>query len=363
LAYLLPAIQRLLETDAKFFRPGRTIGLVVLAPTRELVIQIAQQASKLVTYHHAWTVQAFHGGGSIQKDRAVLYHRPLPTILVATPGRLYDLIREPCRVSGNRFFATVMGECRIVVLDEADQLLQGLSWEMNKLWSCIPRVEKRQTMLFSATISAKLEAILTSGNRTNILPLDFVTIDYEQKVDRSVEGPRVEEHCLQLRSMSQYVSGLFSLINHVMTNKSIHPKYKVLVFLPTAKLVNFFADLLAAASIPVLSIHSRMSQGSRQRASQSFHQSTARCVMLSSDISARGLDYPDVDLVVQVRIILLFESFSIWPTHKYVCRVSTALHSAMTCICIVLGGQVALGRWVVVCWYSSPLKVHPDGNT
>jgi ATP-dependent RNA helicase MSS116, mitochondrial len=294
-------MQRLLDTDVKLFRPGRNIGIVVIAPTRELVIQICQQATILATYHRAWTVQAFYGGGSIQRDRAILYHRPIPTILVATPGRLYDLLRESSRVQGNRNFADVIGESRIVVLDEADRLLQGFAIEMNKLFTYFPRVDKRQTMLFSATFSKHLKENLLSGaSGGNVLPADFVTVDVSNDGDAKTQAStRVEESFVQLDDMKLYVPGLLSIVQKVMTDES-NPKCKVIIFLPTAKIVKFFSEALTFLSVPVLSIHSRMSQGSRNRASTQFQQSTNRCVLLSSDVSARGVDYPDVSLVVQV---------------------------------------------------------------
>lgn len=296
IAFLLPSIQRLIDADATVFRPGRDIGAVILAPTRELALQICQQASALVAYQHAWTVQAVYGGCSIQRDRAVLKQRA-PAILVATPGRLLDLLREPTRVQGNRLLADVVRESQIVVLDEADRLLQAFPSEMNKILSFLPRVEKRQTMLFSATIPGKLKLLLSRPG-SNILPADYVSVDCVQDDDVATQtNVRVEQSYVQLGDMKRYMAGLLAIVEEEAANDAEH--CKLVIFFPTAKLVKFVAVALSALKVPVLSIHSRMGQGARVRASSQFREAT-RSILLTSDVSARGVDYPDVSLVVQV---------------------------------------------------------------
>ena len=297
--------------DPKVFRPGRTIGIILMAPTRELVIQLSQEATKLLTFHHGYSVQPLYGGISIQRDRAILYHRPIPTILISTPGRLYDLLRESSsfRVHGNRNFIDVVNECPIVIFDEADRLMEGFMTEINTISSYLPRIEKRQTMLFSATISNKLKQVLHMGH-PKILPNDYVTIDCVNEDDvTTITNQRVTQTFVQLTDMTLYVSAFLSIVETLMKNGSTPLKdktSKVIIFLPTAKLVKFFTEVLhhisasAAPAYDVYSIHSRMSQGSRIRASTQFRAANTNCILLSSDVSARGVDYPDVTLVVQV---------------------------------------------------------------
>lgn len=317
LAFLLPSIHRLLEADATVFRPGRHIGLLVLAPTRELAAQIAQQAAALVLHDRGWTVRTVSGGASLSRDRAAVLHNAPPTILVATPGRLLDLLTTATTTTttrvqgGNRRFADVIGETPIVVLDEADRLLEAFPREMSQILSFLPRVEKRQTLLFSATFPAKLIAGLLSsssqeGRRNNILPADFVRVDCVADDNVSTQtNRRVEQSYVQLVDMKSYLTGLLSIVEHAMKDDdsdSHGTSSKIVVFFPTAKLVKFVAEamMLLSPKLPVLSIHSRMGQGARNRASSQFRLAK-RSILLTSDVSARGVDYPDVSLVVQVR--------------------------------------------------------------
>ena len=327
IAYLLPAIERLLQMDNKIFRPGRTIGIIIVAPTRELVIQISQEATKLLTFHHGYTVQSLYGGISIQRDRAILFHRPIPTILVSTPGRLYDLLRDSSlfRVHGNRNFVDVVNECPIVIFDEADRLMEGFTTEINTISSYLPRIEKRQTMLFSATISLKLKHVLQNGY-PKMLPSEYVSVDCVKDDDITTHtNQRVSQTFVLLADMRSYVSGFLSIVDSLMKNdnnsQSNTKKSKVIIFLPTAKLVKFFKEVLNHISLlssgqgyDVYSIHSRMSQGSRNRASTQFRAvNNKNCILLSSDVSARGVDYPDVTFVVQVRIrVYVMRFVSVW---------------------------------------------------
>jgi ATP-dependent RNA helicase MSS116 len=315
--------------DPRTFRPGRTIGIIVIAPTRELVIQLSQQATKLLTFHHGYTVQPLYGGISIQRDRAILLHRPIPTILISTPGRLWDLLRDSSsfRVQGNRNFIDVIHECPIVIFDEADRLMEGFLTEIKSISSYLPRLEKRQTMLFSATMSSKLKQVLQTGH-PKILPPDYATIDCINENDMTTQtNQRVTQSYVQLTDMKLYVFGLLSIVERVMKSNDEDKcsytkprKSKVIIFLPTAKLVKFFTEVFKYwSSLPstqqqkqqvpvydIYSIHSRMSQGSRNRASTEFRTTrNNHCILLSSDVSARGVDYPDVTLVVQVSKNLL----------------------------------------------------------
>jgi ATP-dependent RNA helicase MSS116, mitochondrial len=273
---------------------------LVIAPTRELAVQIAEQATALVTYQHGWTVQAVYGGCSIQRDRAVLNQR-VPAILVATPGRLLDLLKGKTRVKGNVLFADCLGETNVVVLDEADRLLQAFPTEITTILSYLPRVEKRQTMLFSATIPVKLKGLLSrEGN--SFLPTDYVRLDCVRDDDVSTQtNVRVEQSYVQLSDMKTYLTSLLSIVDEAM--KEDAEQFKIVIFFPTAKLVKFVAKALGTMKLPVLSIHSRMGQGARNRASSQFRQ-TKPSILLTSDVSARGVDYPDVSLVVQVRLRL-----------------------------------------------------------
>jgi superfamily II DNA/RNA helicase len=116
LAFLLPSLERLLSNDKELYIPGRSIGMLVIAPTRELVIQIAEEAATLLSYHSKeYTVMSIYGGTKMIRDMNMLQKR-LPTILVATPGRLQDHIQETN--IGPRKVCDILKDTKIVVLDE-----------------------------------------------------------------------------------------------------------------------------------------------------------------------------------------------------------------------------------------------------
>jgi ATP-dependent RNA helicase MSS116 len=301
LAFLLPTIERLLAADLDLYKPGRSIGAIIVAPTRELAIQIADQAETLLTYYNDMTVACIYGGTKIQRDNRLLSGPRMPAILVATPGRLLEHL-ENTRIN-RRKFQDIAAETRIVVLDETDRLFDGFYKDTTKILSFLPRAEKRQTLLFSATFPRRFQAFLKESMKIN-----FTQIDCVGRGDKKAEtNTRVDQTYYMLENMEEYVTMLVAIIANAMESDQ---QYKILVFFPASKLVRFFVKLFnEGLRVPVLEIHSRMSQASRNRASSTF-RSAKNAVMFSSDVSARGVDYPDVSLVIQVshQIFVFFVS-------------------------------------------------------
>jgi ATP-dependent RNA helicase MSS116 len=289
LAFLLPAIERLMFMDVSVYRADRNVGILIVAPTRELAMQIGSEASRLLTFESKWSVLTLYGGTKIQRDVALL-NRQIPTILVATPGRLLDHL-EDTRLRGRKF-SDVVGETPIVVLDETDRLLEGFAKDTRRILSFLPRPEKRQTLLFSATVPTRLKRILDE-----ILPADYVEVDCVGNNDSSKQtNKRVTQSYTLLPAMDSYVSYLVSITKQAMEEEK---DYKIVVFFPAARLVRFFTRFFnVGLGIPVLEMHSRMSQSARTRINSSF-RNAKRGVLFTSDVSARGVDFPDVTLVVQ----------------------------------------------------------------
>jgi ATP-dependent RNA helicase MSS116 len=276
LAYLLPALERLLGSDLELYRPGRSIGILIVAPTRELAIQIAGQAKDILSFHNDLDVACIYGGTKMARDTRLL--SGMPTILVATPGRLIDHLEET-RIE-RRKFSDIIAETRIVVLDEADRLFEGFSKETTSILSFLPRPEKRQTLLFSATVPNKLRGFLKGSMRIDFTEVDCVNDGEVQ----SETNARVEQTFFVLEDMEQYIPILVALLQEAMKEDN----HKVVVFFPATKIVRFFADFFnVGLKIPVLELHSRMSQSSRNRASSTF-RGAKRGVLFTSDVSARG---------------------------------------------------------------------------
>lgn len=287
LAFLVPLVERLLAMDATVFQPGKQVGILIVAPTRELVVQIAETAKELLAFSTI-SVRTVYGGTSRQRDVQTL-QRNLPGILVATPGRLVDLIGD-ARVRGRKV-GDVLKDTTMVVLDEADMLVEGgFAKDVQTIIAHLPR--KRQTMLFSATLPRRLEKVLP----------DMCMSTNWTKVD-CVEGgngaqSRIDESYLALPSMEMYVPLLLALVRELVSAEG--GEKKVIVFLPAVRMVRFFTDVLreVMSDISVSEMHSQISQSARRRVTESFRESSTG-VLITSDVSARGMDYPDVGAVLQ----------------------------------------------------------------
>ena len=176
MAFLVPAAERLLRIGSEY-RPGGNVGMLVLSPTRELVCQIGDQAERLLRYHPDLLVQVMYGGTKMGRDTGAL-GRHLPMVLVATPGRLLDNLEGGTgtitKIHGRKF-ADIVGDVRIVVLDETDRLLNaGFRTEVRKILTYLPRREKRQTLLFSATLPESLRSVMADAMRNDFAEVDCI---------------------------------------------------------------------------------------------------------------------------------------------------------------------------------------------
>jgi len=278
IAFLLPVIEN-------FIRDGRrpkSIPVLVISPTRELALQIAMEARRLTKFH-ALTIACFVGGSSIGKDVKSLTSATPLDILIATPGRLLDHIGQNTGDIGAKLSKT-----SVLILDEADRLLDmGFRPEIMKIIAALPK--DRQTLLFSATLPASTEELKRVALRG-----DYAFVDTIDEDDHQTNVQTVQE-CV-VCDFEQ----VFPVAEHVLTEHMKLPQYKVMAFLPTARAAQFAAQLFIEAGFPnVLEIHSRKSQSARTKAADAF-RSGKKVIMFSSDVSARGVDYPDVSLVLQI---------------------------------------------------------------
>ena len=287
-AFLLPAIERVLRS--REYQPGLNVGVLVISPTRELAQQIGDEAEKSLTFHNDMSVQVVFGGTKVSRDAARLRKR-LPTVLVATPGRLQDLL-ESTKI-GARKFSDIMATISVCVLDETDQLLdQGFLREIKKILSYLPRNNKRRTLLFSATIPKELKRIMADTMNDDYIEVDCIN-------DGGADGPmptnvRVKQSHAIIPSMDLYVSSVVRIVQEAIRDGD--GNNKIVVFFPTARMVSFFADIFnEIMGVPALELHSKKTQGYRNRISGQFREASSG-VLLTSDVSARGVDYPLVSV-------------------------------------------------------------------
>lgn len=283
-AFLLPSIEVVVNSppigrDHK--RPP--IFVLVICPTRELASQAAAEANKLLKYHPSIGVQVVIGGTRLALEQKRMQANPCQ-ILVATPGRLKDHIENTAG------FATRLMGVKVLILDEADHLLDmGFRKDIEKIISAVPK--QRQTLLFSATVPEEVRQICHIA-----LKRDHEYINTVQEGSEETHAQVRQTHLVA--PLDKHFSFVYSLLKeHIADDLD----YKVLVFCTTAMVTRLVADLLGELNLNVREIHSRKPQSYRTRVSDEFRKSKG-LILVTSDVSARGVDYPDVTLVIQVGI-------------------------------------------------------------
>ena len=278
LAFLVPTIETLLRAGPR--ANNNAIRALVLSPTRELAQQTATEAKALTAHHPALRSAVIVGGNNPGGDAARMAG---VDILVATPGRLKDHCEN---MAG---FRERLASVKILVLDEGDQLLAaGFRPDIERILRCLPR-EGRQSLCFSATTPPELQAVLGVALKPGHAAVDCVgtqDADTHAAVDQAAA----------VASLSDQMAILY---REIAAERAADPLHKVIVFMPTARQTQFVAEALNAMGMPVLEIHSRKSQSQREKTAAQFRAASSS-IMCSSDVSARGVDYPDVTLVIQL---------------------------------------------------------------
>lgn len=278
-AFLVPTLQRLGETVRQPADKGQ-IRALVLSPTRELAAQIAEAAEGLVAGSGLRTACIF-GGTSMNRDKRALAGEV--DVLVATPGRLWDHIQ-------NERLAERFQRLQTLILDEGDRLLdQGFSKQIGEIVGYLPA--SRQSLCFSATMPAELSAVL---GRT--LKPDHRVIDCVGAAADDETASRVTQSYMAA-DMNRLPAIAAAVVSKELADAD--GRGKVIVFLPTANQAQFVSDLFASMGVPNQPLHSRKSQAFRTRVSTAFRDARS-AVLVASDVAARGVDYPDVSLVVQL---------------------------------------------------------------
>ena len=276
-AFLVPTLQRLMESKSN---DKGQIRALVLSPTRELAAQIAEAAEGLVAGSGLRTACIF-GGTSMAKDRRALSGQV--DLLVATPGRLWDHMQ-------NERLSPRLAGLQTLILDEGDRLLdQGFSKQIGEIVAVLPR--NRQSLCFSATMPTELSAMLGRTLKPEHLVIDCVGAAADDETASRVEQAYVAADMNELPGLAAAV------LRKELSDAD--GRGKIIVFLPTANQAQYVSELLTSMGVPNDPLHSRKSQAFRTRVSTRFRDATSG-VIVASDVAARGVDYPDVSLVVQM---------------------------------------------------------------
>ncbi|WP_158827046.1 DEAD/DEAH box helicase [Mucilaginibacter lacusdianchii] len=269
-AFSIPLLQ-LLHQERTNHKEQKTIKALILTPTRELAIQIDES---LAAYgRHTGLKHLVIFGGVSQNPQTDALRRGVD-ILVATPGRLLDLVNQ-------RFVH--LDHIKFLILDEADRMLDmGFVHDVKKIIAKVPA--KRQTLFFSATMPPEIQqlanTILNKPEKVEVTPVSSTADTIQQEVFFVEKGDKK------------------ALLNHILKDKSIET---ALVFTRTKHGADKVVKDLSRAGITAEAIHGNKSQNARQRALTNFKNRTTR-ILVATDIAARGIDVDDLTHVINFEL-------------------------------------------------------------
>ncbi|KAA5532767.1 DEAD/DEAH box helicase [Paenimyroides baculatum] len=266
-SFAIPVLQLLDKNPAE----KKGIRTLILTPTRELAIQISENFKTYGTFLNLKHLAIF--GGVPQGKQIAALDRGVD-ILIATPGRLLDLIGQGC---------IKLSQIEILVLDEADRMLDmGFVNDVKKILTKVPA--KRQTLFFSATMPQEIrkfaQSILNNPKEINVTPVSSTAETVKQSVYYVEKAEKLD------------------LLIHILEDQTIH---RSLVFARTKHGADKLAKKLIKSGIHAAAIHGNKSQNARQKALEDFKNSKIR-VLIATDIAARGIDIDELPHVVNYEL-------------------------------------------------------------
>ncbi|XP_013395640.1 probable ATP-dependent RNA helicase DDX49 [Lingula anatina] len=264
-AFALPILQKLAEDPFGIFA-------LIITPTRELAFQIAEQF-QVLGKPIGIRVVTITGGLDMMQQGLDITERP--HIVISTPGRLADHL-ESCKTFS-------LKKIKFLVLDEADRLLEDdFGEQLQVIFSALP--QKRQTLLFSATITETLKQ------------LQEVAMNKPFSWQSSSEVITVEQLDQRYVLMSADVKDAYLI--HILTKyTSENDKSSIMIFTNTCKYCQILAMMCRELGLPCVAIHSMLPQKQRLAALAKFKSNQVK-VLIATDVASRGLDIPTVDLII-----------------------------------------------------------------
>ena len=245
----------------------RNVTSLILAPTRELALQIANELIRLTKYKKSIRIAVVYGGQNI--DRQILALKRKPQIIVATPGRLMDHMRRK---------TIRLDHLKTLVLEEADEMLDmGFREDIDEILQSVP--EERQTVLFSATMSREILDITKKYLKD---PVKIKTTKSEVTVSS------VKQYYLEV-SPDNKTDVLARLID-------VNDFKLSMVFCNTKKKVDELAHDLTVRGYNAMGLHGDMKQSQRDRVMREFKNGNIE-TLIATDVAARGIDIKDIDVV------------------------------------------------------------------
>ncbi|KAF4548097.1 ATP-dependent rRNA helicase SPB4-like protein [Elsinoe fawcettii] len=318
LSFLIPVVEKMLRQEDQ---PKRhQIGTIIVSPTRELASQIHSVLVSLLAFHgpSAAHLPKEHGSDTMDEDEgtakpissvapkiipqlllggttppsADLSHflNHSPNFIIATPGRLLELLSSPHVLCTQSTFSTL-------VLDEADRLLDlGFSDTLRKILTRLPK--QRRTGLFSASMSEALDQLIRVGLRNPVKVVVRV---------RSKTGEQKTPSALFITTLTTPASHKISTLLHLLSSFTPQPQ-KTVIYLSTCHSVDYWSLILPSlfssssglSGFSLIPLHGKLPPNVRAKNFSSFLSSPGPTILLTTDVAARGLDIPQVDLVIQL---------------------------------------------------------------
>lgn len=272
LAFAAPMLTRWAEDPCGIFG-------VILTPTRELAMQIAEQFSAMGSNVNLKTALIIGGQSMIEQGNQL---RNNPDFVIATPGRLAHIIKEhPDDVKG-------LKRLKFVVLDEADRLLtDSFTEHLGTCFQAFPDSKKRQTLLFTATVTDAVRSLKDKSDDVFVHELD--------KIDDVVIPER-----LHLSYILTPVLVKEAILHNLLTTNDFEAS-TAMIFVNRSETCELIKRILKALGVRVTALHSEMPQTERTNSLHRFRAGAAR-VLVSTDLGGRGLDISSVELVVNYDI-------------------------------------------------------------
>jgi len=346
LAFGLPILQQLIQSRKGLLRSEeqtqRVLRCLILLPTRELAIQICEHLCQVSKFTNIKIVSLV-GGISVPKQQRLLLARP--EIVVATPGRLWELISGPVCSDYLRDFSGL----QFFVLDEADRMIQHGHYE--QLYSILKLLsQKSQSKKYKddeshsfcsgETDFPSVEAIERSSKPTSVLQTFVFSATLTFEIKESYRGGRKpkknqERHNLVLGTKESHLDRILSIIEfqrkialldittklhvaHLLSEWkveciseekdlylyyaiSVHPA-RTLIFVNSVACIRRLLSLLEVLHLPVFGLHARMQQRQRLRNLERFQSASPNSILVATDVAARGLDIPDIEYVIHYQL-------------------------------------------------------------
>lgn len=298
-AFLIPMFQHLINTRRE--NPS-AVKYVIVAPTRDLALQIEAETRRIQAAHPV--LKRFHSltlvGGTNFASGITNLIRRRPQVVIATPGRLLDVLQRY-----ERHFKQV----DVKVLDEADRLLEiGFQQDLEKISGILNQINESgsnhiRTLLFSATLDTKVQSLSQCiMGKDECLFLDTVDKNEPQAHEKISQSAVISEnlgHCV------------LATMDHIKQQVNVNPNYKAILFTPTIKFTTLISELLHGQkdiTVPVLEFHGKKNQVARTKMVQKFKRDPAG-ILVCTDVAARGLDFPDVAEVLQIGVPALMQQY------------------------------------------------------